>query len=170
MTKQEMIDRYNEFGAQRREQALDDSSPHAEYVQSFGYGEAYIPDLINSADLEDTTKNALRSFFKENGTQKTLNLLEQHGDVITAGINIRSGEIYSCEVGEIEEQPDDDLRTAFLALSIEDRKEVARQVDEYLQTEGSCAGNIYINLSHNRFVMVVDEDELRSSLNINEEV
>lgn len=158
MTIQQIIDGYNQEVAWNEEYDLSEDSSHAEFCSSFGYGEATVSDIVEHAyKLEDETIEAIKAAGEKYSSKMFLELLQNHCELKLVGIYREFGEIYSCQIGEYEHQPSDDLLNAYLALTPKSQAKVRKSVNGYI-SDSTCKGWIYTSHDYDRFVMVLNEE------------
>jgi hypothetical protein len=164
LTIADIIQRYNDEAESAREYNQSEDSSTAEFVGSFGYNENTIKSIVDgSYGLEDTTKQRILTYNSKHGHKTTLSLLAKFSELKLTGIYRETGEIFSATCGEVEHQPDEDLLAAFLKLSPKSREKVRKACDEYI-SDSTCKGWLYLNMSYDHWVMVLDEDRLNEHL------
>lgn len=137
-----------------RDWVLSDESPHAEFCQSFGYGEAMddvrraLKDCVSDESEVYAIDRALRC-----NDEQLKAVIEDCCALERVGIYIQHNEIFSVVVGEVEEQLPDEIIERLNVLSDEQRKAI------------ECVAGIkgdytYINCDYDRFVMVLDMERL----------
>ena len=147
--KDGIVQKINNFVEQCSDGDLSYESPHAEYAESLGYGDSEV-DLRNLSDEVADTLNKMK------GKQLNRWLLDNNlVSVVKTGIYRCDGEIFSINVGETEHELPRDLLEELDTLSDEEKDFVAREADGYLKS-----GHIYLDHNYDRFVAVVDEDEI----------
>ena len=154
LTIAQIIEQYQDFAAWAEEYDFSEDSSLADFVSSFGYGEASLADLLSSARISDETRELLSSL----DSKLALKALRKHSELRLVGVHYEDGEVFSATIGETEHQPDDELLKAFLKLSLKSREKVSGAVsDAYLNTE---TGLLYAGDDYQRWVMVLDEEAL----------
>ena len=147
--KDGIVQKINNFVEQCSDGDLSYESPHAEYAESLGYGDSEV-DLRNLSDEVADTLNKMK------GKQLNRWLLDNNlVSVVKTGIYRCDGEIFSITVGETEHELPLDILKELDTLSDEEKDFVAHEADGYLK-----GGYIYLNHNYDRFVAVVDEDEI----------
>lgn len=127
----------------------------AEFVSSFGYGEADLDELSNDIyRIYDVSSDISRPDIRDWLESQGLARLAFYCSLLSTGIATADNEIYSRSIGEVAHQLDDDLMEKLENLSDEDRDYVVSHIDAFLF--GGC---IYINCNYERWAMNLDNPE-----------
>jgi hypothetical protein len=159
---QELIEQIDEYAERMSEYALSDESCHAEFCQSFGYGD----DVPRLDDLEPHVRELVAKLKDESTKGTFLSALGDCCELVQTGIYIQTNEVYSVGLGEIEEQLPDEISESLKTLSDEEYALVRRGVNHCYMPERarSYSDCIYLNHSYDRFVLVLDEEKLADAV------
>lgn len=145
--------------AQSTDELLEtEESMHADYCQSFGYGDGE-PDL---RDLTDEIAPKVKALKKATGKDFKSELASVCNLEFT-GIYTRSNEVYSVIIGEYEDQLPEEIAAQARAMSDEEKEYLRCQISNACLGY-SCPDCIYINKDYDRWALVVDEDRLDERL------
>jgi hypothetical protein len=89
------------------------------------------------------------------GDRATIELVMENSDLECANIYLKSNEVYSVSMGEVEEMPSNDLEAEFDELTDEEKDYVSRNVSNCYV---SNSGWIYLDLNYHRWVLILDTE------------
>ena len=155
----QLAENINEFVEVCKEHAISVEGPYGEFVETFAYGGADNSDIYKAVqnildadgverDAKDWTLDQIRAACS----------VEHH-----AGVGLTEHEVFSVSIGELEEHLPDALHNKIMALSSEDYKTLRQQVDGYMRD--TFYGFIYVGMTYDRMVMVLDTDILLENKN-----
>ncbi len=127
-------------------------------------------------DIDQELRTAQREFSEEleglypviekrfNGNAKEIfEFLAENSEVeYTAGIGCRTDELYSCQIGEMEEELDPELNADLAVLTDSEFEEVQRSSDLYIRSK-DC-GFAYYSDNYSRWSLVVDTEQVIEAL------
>lgn len=133
----------------------NEDNVYADYLE-WGWAEAGldIPELIREIDC-DRTIERIEQLEKQIGLRETLELVIQHSHKEFSNIYINWNEVYSVSMGEVEEQPSEDLQTEFDSLSQDEKEYVRKNVSDCYVSE---SGMMYLDFNYNRWVYILDTE------------
>jgi len=165
MTVKQIIEKYMnecEWGTEYYTNNPDNGT--ADFVESHGYGEAIdtVIEALQNVDSEES--HDIAKLLEKCGIEndEALTLIHKHCTVrFSEGVFYQSNEVYGMTLGEVEIQPEDELHDAFKALTEDEKKTVQREVDDgYISDDGW----LYLNMSYDRWVSILDVDSLLDEL------
>ncbi len=133
----------------------NEDSPLAEYVSDWGYGEnVSYGDMVKAIDDEDCLE-VIQKLESKLSQDEIMSLVLENCNVSTSDIYINNNEIYGCNVGECEHQPNDELLAQYAALTDNEKKQVQENVSEGYVSD---SGWLYIGDDYTRWVSILDVD------------
>lgn len=157
---EKLIEDFNEYCKGVEDYLNSEESMHAEFCQSFGYGDGE----IETRQLDDEGRDAVADLEallpRKSDFQSTL---ADCCDLLLIGIYITDNEVYSCTIGEHEDQLDDAMVERINSLTPEEFKEFRRDVEAYIpEHDGKMRSDcVYFNRNYDRWVMVLDVEKLK---------
>lgn len=163
----EVINHVNYWVESIDQYVQSDECPHAEYVQSFGYGDADTTEVLDNVErlLKDSIDRELvdeiTTYLGSLSSRDLFHLLSDHARLEhTPNIYSIHGEIFGISLGEIEEELPDDLKEELKSLSPEDLQTLYSSVDVPLK--GACG---YLDYNYHRWTLILDTDSLVEAYN-----
>ena len=145
----EIIDQLNSITEYTNNYVENEDCGIAEYAQCFAYGESDKDDIADKIEriewLSDEDKKIIKALsYSELAGICSLELV--------SGIWSREDEIFSCVIGEVEEQLPDELFAEIKKLNDEELEYIERNCDGYYSD-----GFLYVNRDYDRWSMILDE-------------
>jgi hypothetical protein len=139
-----------------REYHQSSDCSEAGYAQTFGYGES--KDVVEEmlAGFDDELRAQVEAM-READPEAFYENLAGVCDLTLEGYRVIAHELFSIELGEVEEQLDGDVRDQVMALSKVQREKLRKLLNEAYLGDNDC---IYLNMSGERWVMSIDEGAL----------
>ncbi len=154
----DLVDRINKAIKAAEEWDHDENCCHAEYCQSFGYGED-APSFENLRD--EGLKHVLEELYYRD-PERAKDLLTQHGSLERVDMYTQWSEVYSVPIGEQEHQFSE-FGAEIDALTAKEFEYLKAKVNAYTQN-----GEWYtIDHGMDRWILKVDEDALIQELGVN---
>lgn len=161
---EDLISRVNEWCKSCEEYFEDDNGAVAEYAQSFGYGENL--DKMDFSRIDSFCEPLVESLKRRVKDRKRRHkILQECCDLVfTHGHVCRDNELFSADLGEMEEQLPDELAEELKKLTSDEFEAVQRAVNCYLPDQDDRLSCGYFNRDSDRWSMILNSDLLCRAL------
>lgn len=133
---------------------LSTEGSHAEYVESFGYGDG-TPEL-------DHLSGAAKALVALIPKGKRREALQACSSVESVNVFYQDNEVFRCMIGEAEHQIDGELSDRVNSLSVEEFEAFSRRIDSYVNARHKDL--YYTSHDYEGFALILDEEKLEAWL------